>query len=235
MSNLKVIKGNIFGSKCQTIVNTVNCVGVMGAGLALECKLRYPEMNAKYVQICEKKLLEIGKLWLFKYPERWILNFPTKKHWKNPSKEEYLHAGLRRFLDTYEDKNITSVAFPLLGAQHGGINSSRSEEIMTSYLSRCRIPVEIYHYDPTAVDDLYVNFKSILLKMTAEEIKAKTGLRANYVRAVVDALQNPSITQLGRFASIKGIGSSTLERLFRFATQDRKHSNSTIIQPWLEL
>lgn len=186
MSTLKVIKGNIFGSKCQTIVNTVNCVGVMGAGLALECKLRYPEMNAKYVQICEKKLLDIGKLWLFKYPERWILNFPTKKHWKNSSKEEYLHAGLRRFLDTYEDKNITSVAFPLLGAQHGGINSSRSEEIMTSYLSRCRIPVEIYHYDPAALDDLYVNFKSILLKMTAEEIKAKTGLRANYVRAVVD-------------------------------------------------
>lgn len=235
MSILKVTKGNIFGSKCQTIVNTVNCVGVMGAGLALECKLRYPEMNAKYVQICEKKLLDIGKLWLFKYPERWILNFPTKKHWKNPSKEEYLHAGLRRFLDTYEDKNITSVAFPLLGAQHGGINSSRSEEIMTSYLSRCRIPVEIYHYDPAAVDDLYVNFKSILLKMSAEEIKAKTGLRANYVRAVVDALQNPSITQLGRLASIKGIGSTTLERLFRFATQERKHSNSTIVQPWLEI
>jgi|LauGreDrversion4_2_1035121.scaffolds.fasta_scaffold57402_4 O-acetyl-ADP-ribose deacetylase (regulator of RNase III) len=235
MSVLKVIKGNIFGSKCQTIVNTVNCVGVMGAGLALECKLRYPEMNAKYVQICEKKLLDIGKLWLFKSPERWILNFPTKKHWKYPSKEEYLHAGLRRFLDTYLDKNITSVAFPLLGAQHGGINSSKSEEIMVSYLSRCRIPIEIYHYDPAAVDDLYVNFKSILLRMTAEEIKEKTGLRANYVRAVVDALQNPSITQLGRLASIKGIGATTLERLFRFATQEFQQSDCTVHQPWLEL
>lgn len=235
MSTPKIIKGNIFGSKCQTIVNTVNCVGVMGAGLALECKLRYPEMNTKYVQICEKKLFDIGKLWLYKTPERWVLNFPTKKHWKNPSKEEYLHAGLRRFLDTYSDKNITSVAFPLLGAQHGGINSSRSEEIMMSYLTRCRIPVEIYHYDPAAVDDLYTNFKIILLKMTAEEIKTKTGLRINYVNAVVDALNNPSITQLGRLATIKGIGSTTLERLFRFATQDCQYSQDMILQPWLEL
>jgi hypothetical protein len=106
---------------------------------------------------------------------------------------------------------------------------------MVSYLSRCRIPIEIYHYDPAAVDDLYVNFKSILLRMTAEEIKEKTGLRANYVRAVVDALQNPSITQLGRLASIKGIGATTLERLFRFATQEFQQSDCTVHQPWLEL
>lgn len=235
MNNLIVTKGNIFGSKCQTIVNTVNCVGVMGTGIALEYRLRYPDMNAKYVQICEARLLGIGSLWLYRGADRWILNFPTKKHWKNPSKEEYLHAGLKKFLETYEEKGIASIAFPLLGAQHGGIDAIRSEEIMTSYLSKCRIPVEIYHYDPGARDDLYMNLKVNLLRMTAEEIKAKTGLRSDCVKAVVDALHNPSITQVGQLATIKGVGLTTLERLFCFASNSDWQSPNTTYQPWLEL
>ncbi len=75
---IKIINGNIFTSKCQTIVNTVNCVGVMGAGMALECRLRYPEMHEKYILLCKDKLIDIGLLWIYKSPEKWILNFPTK-------------------------------------------------------------------------------------------------------------------------------------------------------------
>lgn len=235
MNNPVVTRGNIFGSKCQTIVNTVNCVGVMGAGIALECRLRYPAMYAKYAQICEARLLGVGSLWLYRGADRWILNFPTKKNWKNPSKEEYLHAGLKKFLETYEEKGITSVAFPLLGAQHGGIDARRSEEIMTSYLSNCRIPVEIYHYDPQARDDLYMKLKANLLRMTAEEIKARTGLRSDCVKAVVEALNNPSIAQVGRLATIKGVGPTTLEKLFSFASNSDQQSPSTTYQPWLEL
>ena len=80
--SIKIISGNIFTSKCQTIVNTINCVGVMGAGIALECRLRYPEMYKKYVELCENREISIGILWLYKSEDRWILNFPTKKHWK---------------------------------------------------------------------------------------------------------------------------------------------------------
>lgn len=97
MNNITFHKGNIFNSQTQTIVNTVNCVGVMGKGIALVFKLRYPEMFDKYKVFCQSKMIGIGKLWLYKSEEstQWVLNFPTKFHWKYPSKIEYLEAGLQ--------------------------------------------------------------------------------------------------------------------------------------------
>ena len=93
MGHISVIKGNIFNTHCQTIVNTVNCVGVMGKGIALVFKLRYPDMFPIYQDYCNRGLIEIGKLWLYK-PEdtrqAWVLNFPTKVHWKLPSEYTYV-------------------------------------------------------------------------------------------------------------------------------------------------
>ena len=143
--SLDIIKGNLFTSNCQTLVNTVNCVGVMGAGIALEFRLRYPQMYERYVEICNSNLLDIGKLWLYKSEHRWVLNFPTKKHWKRASKIEFLQLGLQKFVDTYEKKGITSIAFPLLGSLNGGIYENESLEIMTKYLYKCDdIKIEIY-------------------------------------------------------------------------------------------
>ena len=130
MQNVLVRKGNIFSSRCQTIVNTVNCVGIMGAGIALECRLRYPQMFEQYAQLCADAKLDIGRLWVYKAPERWVLNFPTKKHWRYPSRVEYLHLGLQKFMDTYQTRGITSVAFPLLGAQNGGLQADESLALM---------------------------------------------------------------------------------------------------------
>ena len=117
MSNITFKKGNIFSSDKQTIVNTINCVGVMGKGVALGFRLRYPEMYEKYRELCKTKQIAIGKLWLYKQSReglQWILNFPTKIHWKYPSKMEYLEAGLQKFVDTYEEKGITSIALSLI-------------------------------------------------------------------------------------------------------------------------
>lgn len=213
---LSIISGNIFTSKCQTIVNTVNCVGVMGAGIALECRLRYPEMFTQYARLCDEQKIDVGILWLFKSPNRWVLNFPTKKHWKYPSKEQYLHAGLQKFMDTYESKNIESIAFPLLGAQHGGLDASQSLKLMESYLQHCAIPVEIYRYDPTAADDVYDEFKASFLSMTVDELKARTGLRSNYIDRIQEALTSSKIHQLNQLASVDGIGDKTLEKAFAF-------------------
>lgn len=214
---IRVIDGNIFTSRCQTLVNTINCVGVMGAGIALECRLRYPDMYEQYVRLCKEGRISIGTLWLYKAPDRWILNFPTKKHWKDPSKEEYLHAGLKKFINIYEEKRIESIAFPLLGAQHGGIDRGRSQELMESYLLNCRIHVEIYRYDPTAHDDLYNRFKDMLQSMNMDEIKKATGLRTHYIKRVLDALDDRKICQLNRLAAVDGIGIRTLEKVFQFA------------------
>ena len=117
--SLDIIKGNLFTSNRQTLVNTVNCVGVMGAGIALSFKIS--QMYERYVEICNSQLLDVGKLWLYKLEHRWVLNFPTKKYWKRASKIEFLQLGLQKFVDTYKEKGITSIAFPLLGTLNGGI------------------------------------------------------------------------------------------------------------------
>ncbi|MBN1865787.1 macro domain-containing protein [Candidatus Sumerlaeota bacterium] len=149
---LKVVRGDIFSSQCQTLVNTVNCVGVMGAGLAHEFKRRYPGMFREYRQLCSMGKLEIGTLWIFRANDRWVLNFPTKQHWRQRSREEYLHSGLKVFMEIYRLETIESIAFPLLGAQLGGLAPQRSWEIMESYLAHCTIPVEVYVHDVCPFD-----------------------------------------------------------------------------------
>lgn len=137
---------NIFNTHCQTIVNTVNCVGVMGKGIALEMKNRYPEMFDKYKNFCNNNLIEIGKLWLYKYDDcKWILNFPTKNNWKDTSEYEYIEKGMQKFVETYKEKNITSIAFPMLGCGNGGLDDDVVLEIMTKHLIKCDgLIVEIY-------------------------------------------------------------------------------------------
>lgn len=224
---VEIISGNIFTSNCQTIVNTVNCVGVMGAGIALECRLRYPEMHEKYVQLCGENKIDIGLLWLYKSPNKWILNFPTKKDWKYPSKKEYLRAGLEKFVNTYEERGIKSIAFPMLGADKGGIPQEESLMIMTSYLNQLSIEIEIYRYDKTAKDDIYEKIKERLLCADVDSIAELTKLRKNYITKVVAAMQSPNIVQLNQLAQVEGIGIGTLEKLFIFAN----NSDNTTLKP----
>lgn len=215
---MEILKGNIFTSRCQTIVNTVNCVGVMGAGIAYECRLRYPKMYEKYTELCRDKLITIGSLWIYKSNDKWILNFPTKYHWKYESKPEYLEKGLQKFLETFKEKGITSIAFPLLGASNGGISEDVSICIMKRYLEKCDIPVEIYYYDPFAYDDLFLKFKNLWNSIPEKELATKSGLRIDFVRKVKDALKQDNIRNLSRLLSVKGIGDVTLEKSFRFIT-----------------
>lgn len=224
MSELRIISGNIFTSNCQTIVNTVNCVGVMGAGIALECRLRYPAMYQQYADLCNDNKIDIGTLWIYKSTDRWILNFPTKKHWKYPTKEEYLHAGLQKFMTTFETRGIESVAFPLLGAQNGGLSPDRAMEIMESYLQNCPIRVEIYQYDPMALDDLFDKFKERMLTLELDTLKNVTGLRSDYIERIRDALQNPNMRQLNQLAQVNGIGDKTLEKAFAFVRNEANGS-----------
>ena len=183
-SEIQFIKGNIFSSKAQTVVNTVNCVGVMGKGIALVFKLRYPDMFVEYQKLCKSKDIKIGKVWLYKKTGlNWILNFPTKFHWKYDSKPIYLEKGLQDFVNTYKEYGITSIAFPLLGAHNGGLNPQYVKDLMTKYLSKCDIPIEIYEYDPTAEDDLYNNFKTKFLSLDFEKLKIATKNQKQTLRA----------------------------------------------------
>jgi O-acetyl-ADP-ribose deacetylase (regulator of RNase III) len=212
--SIKIIRGNLFTSDCQTLVNTVNCVGVMGAGIALEFRLRYPEMYLRYVELCQKKLMDVGKLWLYKSNQRWVLNFPTKKHWRNPSQVKFLELGLQKFVDTYREKKITSIAFPLLGTQHGGIPQEESLEIMKSYLERCELPIQIYIYDPGSPDDIFYDIKYRFLSVEDETIAEITGLKQSYINKVKEAMLDDSISSVSKLLSTKGIGITTVEKIY---------------------
>ena len=214
--------GNIFTTECATIVNTINCVGVMGAGIAYEFRLREPDMYKKYKKFCTEKKINIGTLWIYKSEELNILNFPTKNHWKFPTKKEYLYEGLQKFIDTYKQRDITSIAFPILGAQNGGLSVDESLEIMTSYLSQCDIDIEIWHFEPTAKDDVYEDFKSIFYEIDDETMKQESKIRIDIVKKTREALSNPKINSISGLLQVKGIGDVTLEKLFTYIKNYKK-------------
>src|SRR6185369_4326034 len=121
---------SILQSSAQTLVNTVNCVGVMGKGLAHAFKEREPSMFAAYKRICDEHRLEPGKLWLWRGSANWGLNFPTKVHWRNPSKLEWIEAGLEKFVAAYEAQGITEVSFPKLGCGNGNLDWEEVRPVM---------------------------------------------------------------------------------------------------------
>ena len=149
---LKYIKGDIFNSPAQVLVNTVNTVGVMGKGIALSFKKKYPEMFTTYRKACDKHQLIIGKLMLWYGPDHWILNFPTKEHWRNPSKMEYIEKGLMAFQRKYADYNITSIAFPKLGCGNGELDWKQVKPLMEKYLKE--LPIDVYIYLSPGIDPI---------------------------------------------------------------------------------
>lgn len=214
---ISIVKGNLFTSSAQTLVNTVNCVGVMGAGVAFEFRLRYPEMFARYRELCQTGHIKIGSLWLYKAsPSRLVLNFPTKGNWKLPSRVGYLEAGLRKFSDTYFERGITSVAFPVLGAGKGGIPERTSLSLMEKYLAHCPIPIEIYRYDPAAVDDLYLKFGVRLASYSDDQLTNTTGIRTREIGALRRALAEGAYRTLSQLLAAPGVGEATIERCFKF-------------------
>jgi O-acetyl-ADP-ribose deacetylase (regulator of RNase III) len=144
MGLLHYIEGDIFQSPVQVIVNPVNTVGVMGKGLALAFKKRYPEMFLCYQKACEKNQLKIGKLMLWNGPDYKVLLFPTKENWRYPSRLEYIEQGLKKFRDRYMEKGITSIGFPRLGCGNGELEWGKVKLLMEQYLSD--LPIEIYIY-----------------------------------------------------------------------------------------
>ena len=135
---IEYVDTTVFNANAQTIVNTINCVGVMGNGLALEFRLRYPEMYDHYVEQCKQKKVQIGKPYLYReYVTPWILNFPTKKHWKYPSKIQWIEQGLKYFVANYKHGGIKSIAFPKLGCNHGDLDWNDVKSLMEKHLRAC--------------------------------------------------------------------------------------------------
>ncbi len=117
--------GDILHEDAEALVNTVNCVGVMGRGIALQFKNAYPENFKAYATACKNEEVQPGRMFVFETGQltnpRFIINFPTKRHWRGKSRMEDIETGLRSLVDTIRQNNIHSIAMPPLGSGLGGL------------------------------------------------------------------------------------------------------------------
>jgi O-acetyl-ADP-ribose deacetylase (regulator of RNase III) len=142
---IKIVIGNLFESQAQTLVNTVNTVGVMGSGIALEFKNRFPEMYRDYVARCKRGEVKLGEPYLFKNRDpQWILNFPTKDHWRSTSQIDDIVKGLDYLEAHYREWGIQSLAVPALGCGNGQLDWAVVGPILYSHLKRLDISVDLY-------------------------------------------------------------------------------------------
>jgi len=148
---LVYLQTDLFSSPAQTLVNTVNTVGVMGKGIAKTFKERYPEMFREYKRVCDRGELQVGTLLLWRGADKWVLNFPTKTTWRLPSTLAYVRAGLEKFVASYEDLGITSISFPPLGCGNGNLDWEEVKPVMESYLHD--LSIQIYIHDRHVAPD----------------------------------------------------------------------------------
>jgi O-acetyl-ADP-ribose deacetylase (regulator of RNase III)/uncharacterized protein YwgA len=145
MSTFRALIGDLFASRAQTLVNTVNCVGVMGKGVALEFKKRWPAMFEDYQRRCERKQVRLGEPYLYRDAAGTsIVNFPTKDHWRSPSRIADIERGLDYLVDHVRDWRIASLALPPLGCGNGGLEWSEVGPLIYRKLHNLPIDVEVY-------------------------------------------------------------------------------------------
>lgn len=153
-------KGDMFNEQVQAVVNTVNCVGVMGKGVALEFKNRWPANFKAYKKLCDTKELAPGQMFVFDTKElfasegpRYLVNFPTKAHWRSKSKISYVEDGLDALVKAILEHGIKSIAIPPLGCGNGGLDWADVRPLIVSKLEDLQ-DVEIVIFPPMdAVDE----------------------------------------------------------------------------------
>ncbi len=216
-------KGNIFNTKAMAIVNTVNCVGAMGKGIALEYKLRYPEMFKEYQKICFEHKLRPGQILPYRKSTPCILNFAIKDDWKDPSKEEWIEETLSKFRNSYKQLGITSIAFPWMGAMNGGIPLETIKSLTRKYLQDLDdIEIEVYEFDSTASDPLFDKLKSIK-NIDKDTLVTCSNIQMRYWVKIIELISEQKVVSLSQLCNYRindkrVIGKTNIERLYIFLT-----------------
>jgi O-acetyl-ADP-ribose deacetylase (regulator of RNase III) len=144
-------RGDILKEDAEALVNSVNCVGVMGRGIALQFKVAFPENFKAYAAACKNKEMQPGRMLVFETAQltnpRYIINFPTKRHWRGKSRMEDIDAGLKALVDTIQQYNIHSIAIPPLGSGLGGLDWSDVKPNIKSRLQPLT-DVRVFLYEP---------------------------------------------------------------------------------------
>lgn len=210
-------KSTVFNTKCHAVVNTVNCVGVMGKGIALEYKLRYPEMFLDYQSKCKNKEIRTGQV------DYWnngviIINFPTKYHFQYPSKLEWIEEGLDNFVKTYKKYNIRSVAFPKLGVNNGELDWDVVKDVMEKYLSNLDIEVMICLDELKIAEGKELEMVNSFNQSSFEQISLNVKLNTKQIENL--ELSKP-ISRFREVSRIDLIGSTTYTKLFKHFYKDQ--------------
>ncbi|MCF6223998.1 MAG: macro domain-containing protein [Flavobacteriaceae bacterium] len=200
-------KGDILESHTEAIVNTVNCEGFMGKGIAYQFKVKYPENNKEYAKRCRNNSFTIGDILLFRENDKIILNFPTKDKWRKKSEYKFIEKGMKTLRNTIIENDLKSVSIPPLGCGNGGLEWSKVKAIIEKNILNISKDVEIVLYEP-----IFKKFRS--------KVKAPPKLTTSHLllmRIKMNLLKFNKI-RLQKSAYLNNI--LTNENYFKFKGQD---------------
>ncbi|PKO16006.1 Appr-1-p processing protein [candidate division BRC1 bacterium HGW-BRC1-1] len=176
---IRFVKGNLLEAPVEAVVNTVNTVGVMGRGIALMFRERFPENTRAYQIACKAGQVRVGAMFVTENAEltglKWIINFPTKEHWRNPSRIEWIQSGLVALKDVVRENDIRSIAIPPLGCGNGGLDWGEVRQLIESTFADMD-SVDIIVYEPTA------KYQNVAKQTGVEELTPARALIAEMVR-----------------------------------------------------
>jgi len=176
---IRYTTGNLLDEPAEALVNTVNTVGVMGKGIALMFKEKFPENTKLYERACATDSVAPGSIFATKnsdmFGPRWILNFATKKHWRHPSKIEWIRSGLQELKDFIQSNDVKSIAIPPLGAGNGGLHWEDVRLEIDRALSD--LPeIEIVVFEPTS------KYQNVAKRAGVEKLTPARAMIAEIVR-----------------------------------------------------
>ena len=181
--------GDILKEEAEALVNTVNCVGVMGRGIALQFKRTFPENFKAYVARCKRNAIQPGRVFVFETGQltspRFIINFPTKRHWRGNSRIEDIESGLASLAEEVRSRDIRSIAIPPLGSGLGGLNWPEVRVRLEAALKEFEdVKVVIFKPGGGPADER-ANRSSDVPRMTPGRA-ALVGLMDRYLRGLLD-------------------------------------------------
>jgi O-acetyl-ADP-ribose deacetylase (regulator of RNase III) len=207
--SVQIKDGDMFAEPVEAIVNTVNCVGVMGKGVALEFKNRWPKNFRAYKELCDAKKLKPGQMFVFDTNElfasegpRYLINFPTKNHWREKSRIEYIADGLDALLQVIAKYRIKSIALPPLGCGNGGLDWKEVRPLIEAKLQSLRgVDVILFAPKQASDDPEYVNSDLLMTHPRAVLLKALNDLE----RFFDGSFDRVSLQKIAYFLQVLGV------------------------------
>jgi len=221
MAEFVELSGNIFRSGCELLVVTVNCEGVMGAGIALDAKLRWPGVFQQYETECQSDSLRIGTNILIRENgndvSRNVICFPTKDRWRNPSKISYIQAGLEDLKTKVKEHHIRSIAMPHLGCSNGGLQWSEVKpHIKTTLGDLPSLRVELWNFVEERDDPDFAKLITLLRDSDKSAATQQLRLQPRQFNSLVSALRLEGVRGLSSLQRAPGVGEKTLAAVYRF-------------------